>query len=73
MEAGFNGDTDRAIGFFYEVKQHRSQLVPGYVTAMLDFVEDPISYYKLLCPGGAGRAGLLLSSCPCRAVYLAGL
>ena len=41
MEAGFYGDTGRVIGFlFYEVKQRRSRLVPGWVTAVLDFVED---------------------------------
>ena len=45
MEAGFYGDTGRVIGFFYEVKQWRSRLVPGWVTAVLDFVEDPVSRY----------------------------
>ena len=29
----------------YEVKQRRSRLVPGWVTAMLDFIEDPVSRY----------------------------
>ena len=43
MEAGFYGDTGRMIGFFYEAKQHRSRLVPGWVTAVLEFVEDPVS------------------------------
>ena len=28
-----------------EVKQRRSRLVPGWVTAVLDFVEDPVSRY----------------------------
>ena len=46
MEAGFNGDTGRVIGFFYEVKQRGSRLVPGWVTAVLDFVEDPVSRYN---------------------------
>ena len=32
--------------FFYEVKQRRSQLVPGWVTAVLDFVKDPVSRYN---------------------------
>ena len=35
---------------FYEVKQRRSLLVPGWVTAVLDFVEDPVSRYI----GGSG-------------------
>ena len=29
-----------------EVKQRRSRLVSGWVTAVLDFVEDPVSRYK---------------------------
>ena len=33
---------------FYEVKQRRSWLVPGWVAAVLDFVEDPVSRYNLL-------------------------
>ena len=45
VEAGLYGDTGRVIGFFYEVKQRRSRLVPGWVTAVLDFVEDPVSRY----------------------------
>ena len=45
MEACFYGDTGRAIGFFDEVKQGRSLLVPGRVTVMLDFIEDPVSRY----------------------------
>ena len=46
MEAGFYGDTGRVIVFFfYEVKQRGSRLVPGWVTAVLDFVEDPVSRY----------------------------
>ena len=45
MEAGFYGDTGRVTGFFYEVKQRRSQLVPGWVIAVLDFVGDPVSCY----------------------------
>ena len=45
MEAGFYGDTGRMIGFFYEVKQRRSQLVPGWVTMVLECVEDPVSRY----------------------------
>ena len=45
MEAGFYGDTGRVIGFLYEVKQQRSRLVPGWVTAVLDFIEDPVSRY----------------------------
>ena len=36
MEAGFYGDTGRVIGFFYEVKQCTTWLVPGWVTAALD-------------------------------------
>ena len=50
VEAGLYGDTGRIIGFFYEVKQRRSRLVPGWVTAVLDFVEDPVSRYI----GGSG-------------------
>ena len=50
MEASFYGDTSRVIGFFYEVKQRRSRLVPGWVTAVLDFVEDLVSRYI----GGSG-------------------
>ena len=50
MEAGFNGDTGRVVVFFYEVKQRRSRLVSGWVTAVLDFVEDPVSRYI----GGSG-------------------
>ena len=38
------------IGFFYKVKQRISRLVPGWVTAVLDFVEDPVSHYI----GGSG-------------------
>ena len=49
MEAGFYGDTGRVIGF-YEVKQRRSRLVPGRVTAVLDFAEDPVTCYI----GGSG-------------------
>ena len=45
METGFYGDTGRVIGFFYEDKQRRSRLVPGWVTAVLDFVEDPVTCY----------------------------
>ena len=30
----------------YEVKQRKSQLVPGWVAAVLDFVEDPVSRYN---------------------------
>ena len=48
MEAGFYGDTDRVIGFFYEVKQWRLRLVPGWVTTMLDFVEDTVSSYTVI-------------------------
>ena len=48
MEAGFYGDTDRVIGFFYEVKQRRGQLVPGWVTTVLDFVEDLVARYKFV-------------------------
>ena len=63
MEAGFYGNTGRVIGFFYKVKQRRSQLVPEWVTAVLDFVQDPVSRYiggmevsvlsvlHRLCPG----------------------
>ena len=32
--------------FFYEVKQQRSWLVPGWVTAVLDFIEDLVSRYN---------------------------
>ena len=45
VEAGFYGDTGRVIGFFYVVKLQGSRLVPGWVTAVLDFVEDPVSRY----------------------------
>ena len=45
MEAGFYGDTGRVIVFFYEVKQRTFRLVPGWVTAVLDFVKDPVSRY----------------------------
>ena len=49
MEAGFYGDTgsDR---LFYEVKHITSRLVPGWVTVVLDFLEDPASSYI----GGSG-------------------
>ena len=30
---------------FFIVKQRTSRLVPGSVTAVLDFVEDPVSRY----------------------------
>ena len=50
MEASFYGNTSRVIGFFYEVKQRRAPLVPGWVTAVLDFVGDPVSRYI----GGSG-------------------
>ena len=39
-----------ACSFIYKVKQRRSWLVPGWVTAMLDFVEDPVLRYN----GGSG-------------------
>ena len=45
VEAGFYGNTGRVIDFFYEVKQRRARLVPGWVTVVLDFVEDPVSDY----------------------------
>ena len=48
VEAGIYGDTGGVIGFFYEVKQLRSRLIPGWVTAVLDFVEDPVSNYSIL-------------------------
>ena len=51
MEAGFYGDTGRVIGFFYEVKQRGLRLVSGWVTAVLDFIEDPVSRYT----GGSGE------------------
>ena len=44
-EVGFYGDIGRVIGFFYEVKQRTLRLVPGCLTAVLDFVEDPVSCY----------------------------
>ena len=52
VEAGFHGGTG-SDWLFYEVKQRRSRLVPGWVTAVLDFVEDPISRYI----GGSGGMG----------------
>ena len=45
VEAGFYGDTGRVIGFFNEVKQRRPRLVPRWVIAVLDFVEDLVSRY----------------------------
>ena len=48
MEADFYGDTGRVIGLFYEVKQWRSRLVPGRVTAVFDFEVDPVSRYSRL-------------------------
>ena len=58
MEASFYGDTGRMTGFFYKVKQRRSGLVPGWVTTVLDFVEDPISCY---IGGSGGMADSVLS------------
>ena len=52
VEAGFYGDTGRVIGFYTKLsnmhKQHASRLVPGWVTVMLDFIEDPFSCYNIL-------------------------
>ena len=46
MEAGFYGDTGRVYNWlFYEVKQRRSLLVPGWVTAVLDFIDDSETRY----------------------------
>ena len=45
MEAGFYGDTGSVIDVFYEVKQRTSRLVPGWVTAVLDFLGHPVSRY----------------------------
>ena len=43
----------------YEVKQRRSRLVPGWVTAVLDFVEDPVSRY---IGGSGGMEDIVLSA-----------
>ena len=48
MEAGFYGETGRVIDMF--MKPRRSRLVPGWVIAVLDLVEDPVSRYI----GGSG-------------------
>ena len=53
MEAGFYGATGRVIGFFYEIKQRTPRLVPGWMTAVLDFKEDPVSRYI----GGSAAVG----------------
>ena len=47
VEARFYGDWS-SDWLFYEVKQQRSQLVPGWVTAVPQFVEDPVSSYKII-------------------------
>ena len=41
MVAGFYGDFGRVTGFFHEDMQRAYWLEPGWLTAMLDFVEDP--------------------------------
>ena len=40
VETDFYGDAGRMIGYF-TVKQCALRLVPGWVTFLLDFVEDP--------------------------------
>ena len=68
MEAGFYGDTGRVIGFFffffffYKVKQRTSRLVPGWVTAVLDLVEDSVSRYTYI-GGSDGKKDSVLSVC----------
>ena len=42
---------------FYKVKQLGSRLVPGWVTAVLDFVEDLVSHYRTLLTKLAGLGG----------------
>ena len=32
---------------FYEVKQRRPRLVPGWVIVVLDFVNNPVSHYNI--------------------------
>ena len=52
MELGFYNDIDRVTGFVYKVKQPTLLFIPGWLTAMVDFVED--STHKLYLVAAVG-------------------
>ena len=57
MEAGFYRDTGRMI-FFTKLSNGDHLLVPGWMTAVLDFVGDPVSRY---IEGSGGMEDSVLS------------